>query len=153
MPTPHTFPSRWHVLTTLAVVGAMTGCAKKTATTEAATAAALTIVQGNYQAVQAGKELPASIVLRVTDKNGTGMASVPVSLVVAEGGGTVTPPSGVSDAKGEYTAKWTTGPTLADNQLRAIVPGLDPIKVYAVGIVPSDIIVAQGNNQTAKVGA
>ncbi|MBM3908960.1 MAG: hypothetical protein FJ363_12910 [Gemmatimonadetes bacterium] len=40
-----------------------------------------------------------------------------------------------------------------DNQLRASVPGLDPVKVFATAIVPTDIVVAQGNLQTAKVGA
>ncbi len=153
MSTPRFLPATRHVLTALTVVGALTGCAKAAATTEAATAATLTVVQGNYQSIQAGKELPASIILRVTDKTGASMTGIPVTLVVTEGGGTVTPASGMSDAKGEYTAKWTVGPTLSDNQLRAAVPGLDPVKVYAVGIVPSDIIVAQGNNQTAKVGA
>jgi len=151
MSTPRVYPISRRVLATLAVAGTLAGC-KKAVTTEVVTAAALTIVQGNYQSVQAGKELPAPIILRVTDKTGAAMAGIPVSLVVAEGGGSATPSSGVSDAKGEFTAKWTTGPTLADNQLRAMVPGLDPVKIYAVGVIPSDIIVAQGNNQTAKIG-
>lgn len=152
MRTPTFLPSLRYALVAVAATGAIAGC-KKTATTEVATASAITVVQGNNQAVQAGKDLPNPIVLRVTDKLGVAMAAVPVSLMVAEGGGIVTPSSGVSDTKGEFTAKWTLGPLNPDNQLRASVPGVDPIKIYATGIVPSDIIVAQGNGQVAKVGA
>jgi len=151
MRTPHSLPLRRHALASLAAAVLLAGC-QKPAATAATTAATLTLVQGDNQAVQAGKDLPHPIVLRVLDEAGTAMAGVAVTLVVAQGGGTVTPPSGVSDAKGEYTARWTLGP-LADNQLRASVPGVDPLTIRAVGIVPSDIIVAQGNGQTAKYNA
>ncbi len=130
----------------------LAGC-KKTVAVEPVVPAALTIVQGNYQSVQAGKELPVPIVLRVTDNMGTAMPGIPVSLVVSEGGGSVLPASGVSDAQGEYKAKWTTGPTFTGNRLMASVPGVDPVKIDAIGILPSDIVVAQGNNQSAKNGA
>lgn len=151
MRTPMRLPSIRPVLAALAAATLIAGC-KKAVTTEVVTPGALTVVQGNSQSVQAGKDLPNPVILRVTDKSGVAMVGVPVSLVVAEGGGTITPSSGVSDAKGEYSAKWTLGPT-ADNQLRATVSGLDPVKIYATGIIPSDIIVAQGNGQVAKNGA
>jgi hypothetical protein len=154
MSTPQHFPIARRVFATLAVVSLLTGCKK--AVTAVVEADALTVVQGNYQSVQAGKELPTPIILRATDKSGTGsaaMAALPVTLVVAEGGGSVAPASGVTDAKGEYTAKWTLGPVFSGNKLLAKVPGLDAVKLEAVGILPSDIIVAQGNMQTAKVGA
>ena len=152
MSTPQTSLSARMALAALAVVGTLTAC-KKTEATVAVTPSALTIVQGNYQSVQAGKELPSPVVLRVSDKTGAAMAGIPVSLVVSSGGGTVTPASGVSDAKGEFSAKWTVGPVLPDNQLLASIPNLDPVKINAIGILPSDIIVAQGNAQTAKVSA
>ncbi len=152
MRTPYSLSSIRRTLAALAAAGLLTGC-QKTAATEAVTAATLTVVQGNNQSIQAGKDLPNPVILRVTDKTGVAMSGIPVTLVVAEGGGTVTPSSGVSDAKGEYSAKWTLGPTLADNQVKASVPGLDPVKITATGIVPSDIIVAQGNGQAAKFGA
>lgn len=139
-------------LATLTVVGGLASCAK-TAAVAPVVAAALTVVQGNFQSVQAGKELPVPIILRVTDPTGTAMVGIPVTLVVADGGGSVLPASGLSDAQGEYKAKWTTGPTFSTNRLRANVPGLDPVTVEAIGILPSDIVVAQGNNQTAKVNA
>ncbi|MEP6780059.1 MAG: Ig-like domain-containing protein, partial [Gemmatimonadaceae bacterium] len=35
----------------------------------------------------------------------------------------------------------------------AVAPGLDPVPVLATGIMPSDLIIAQGNNQSAKAGS
>lgn len=151
MSTPPIAPMNRRALAALAAVLLLAGC-KKTAAVEPVVAAALTVVQGNAQSVQAGKELPTPIVLRVTDKTGTLMPGIPVSLVVSAGGGSVLPASGVTDAQGEYKAKWTVGPTLPVNQLVASVPGVDPVKIDAVGILPSDIVVAQGNNQSAKNG-
>lgn len=151
MRTPSIISIARPVVAVLALAALASGC-KKTAATEPVVAAALTVVQGDNQAVQAGKDLPNPIVLRVTNKTGGAMASVPVTLVVAEGGGTVTPASGTTDSKGEYSARWTLG-TTSLNQIRATVPGLDPIKIYATGILPSDLIIAQGNWQTAKAGA
>lgn len=144
----------WHRRTLVALVAltVLVGC-KKTAVTAVVEPGALTVVQGNYQSVQAGKELPLAIVMRVTDKAGAAMAGQPVSLVVSEGGGSVTPASGTSDVKGEFTAKWTSGPTFAGNKLLVKVPGLDAVRLEATGILPSDIIIAQGNNQSAKNGA
>jgi len=150
MRTPLFHSSARPALTALAAVGMLVGC-QKPAVTEAPVVAALTVVQGNDQSVQAGKELPHPVVLRVTDRSGVKMAGIPVTLVVAAGGGTVSPASGVTDAQGEYSAKWTVGP-VADNQLLASISGLDPVRITALGIVPSDIIIAQGNSQTAIKG-
>lgn len=135
----------------LLLAGSLAGC-KKTAATEPVVPGSIAVVQGDNQSVQAGKDLPNPVVLRVLSKTGTAMAGVPVALVVAEGGGTVSPASGVTDAKGEYSARWTLG-NAALNSIRATVPSLDPLKIYATGILPSDILVAQGNWQTAKAGA
>ena len=152
MSTPLIAPRNWRALAAVTAVLLVAGC-KKTVAVEPVVAAALTVVQGNYQSVQAGKELPVPIVLRVTDNGGTAMPGIPVSLVVSDGGGSVLPASGVSDAQGEYKARWTTGPTFAANRLVASVPGVDPVRIDAIGILPSDIVVAQGNNQSAKNGA
>jgi hypothetical protein len=151
MRTLLSLPSFRPALVAISATILLAGC-QKTETTEAVTASALTVVQGNYQSVQSGKDLPNPVILRVLNNTGTAMVGIPVTLVVAEGGGTVTPSSGVSDAKGEFSAKWTLGP-VADNQLRATVPGVEAVKIYATGIVPTDIVIAQGNAQAAKFGA
>ena len=80
------------------------------------------------------------------------MPGVPVTIVVASGGGSVDPASGVTDAKGEITATGTLGPNAESQSLLAQSSGLPSVIVEATGILPSTIILAQGNNQTAKVG-
>lgn len=114
--------------------------------------AAITIVQGNSQAVQAGQDLPTPLVLRVTDKSGVGLAGVSVTLTIGLGGGAVTPASATTDSRGEVKAKWTLGPGYAEQSLIAASPGVDPVTVRATGLLPSDIIIAQGNNQSVKAG-
>jgi hypothetical protein len=127
------------------------GC-KKAVPTEPLLVAALTVVQGNFQSVQAGKELPTPVILRVTDKSGIGMADIPVTLVIGEGGGSADPPSARSDAKGEVKAKWTLGPAVPGQTLVASAPGVSSVSLHAVAILPSDIVISQGNNQSAKAG-
>ena len=113
---------------------------------------AITVVQGNAQSAQAGLELPTTLILRVIDKNGLGLVDVSVSLVIGEGGGTVSPASATTDARGEVKAKWTLGPRSTVQTLLASAPGVAPVTIRATGLLPGDIIIAQGNNQAAKVG-
>jgi hypothetical protein len=122
-------------------------------TTDTPVPARLTIVQGALQQAAVGSALPTPIVLRVTGTDGAPVPQIPVSLTVTAGGGTVDPASAISDANGEVKAKWTLGPLTVAQALSASVPGLEPISVPAVGILPSDIVIAQGNNQSAKASA
>jgi len=131
----------------------LTSCAKKDVTTAVAVADALTIVQGNNQAVQGGKALPLPVVLRATDKSGAGIAGVPVTLAVGDGGGGVDPASAITDAKGEIKANWTVGTLQPGQSLYASSPGVAAVTLTAVAILPTDIIIAQGNNQSAKAGS
>ena len=114
--------------------------------------ASITIVQGNLQSVQAGMDLPTAVVLRVTDATGVGLPNLTVALTIGLGGGTVTPASATTDAKGEVKAKWTLGPGIAAQTMLAAVPGVSPVTIFATGLLPTDIIIAQGNNQSGKVG-
>ncbi len=131
----------------------LASCAKQAAVTSVAVADALTIVQGNNQAVQGGKDLPLSVVLRVTDKGGTGLAGMPITLALGDGGGAVSPASALSDSKGEITAKWTLGTLQAAQSLYATAPGVAAVTMNATALLPTDIVIAQGNNQSAKAGA
>lgn len=128
------------------------GCAAAAATTaDDPTPAALVVVQGTNQAVQGGKELPNAIVLRVLTEEGKAVEKVSVGFTVASGGGSVNPGSVLTDANGEARTKWVLGPTAPEQTLRAEVAGLDPVTISATAIVPSGIVIAQGNNQTARV--
>jgi hypothetical protein len=110
----------------------------------------LEIVQGGAQTAQAGRDLPTPIVLRVLDASGQGVAGATVSLAVTAGGGTVTPASDTTDSHGEFRAKWTLGAGVIIQSLIAAVPGVTPISIGATGLLPTQIVLLQGSNQTAK---
>jgi hypothetical protein len=111
---------------------------------------ALIVVQGTNQAVQAGKELPNAIVLRVLTEDGKPVEKVTVGFTVATGGGSVNPGSVLTDANGEARTKWVLGPTAPEQTLKAEVAGIDPVTISATAIVPTGIVIAQGANQSAK---
>src|SRR6476646_6565795 len=95
------------------------------------TPASIVIAQGANQSVQAGRDLPTPIVFRVLDSADAPIAGVTVSLTVIAGGGTVTPASDTTNARGEFTAKWTLGPGAAQQIIIAAVAGLAPASVAA----------------------
>ncbi|MCC7052003.1 MAG: hypothetical protein IT355_01970 [Gemmatimonadaceae bacterium] len=127
---------------------ALAGC-KKTVEPEAV--ALLTVVSGNLQARQAGRTLKAPIGLRATAADGTGIANAPITLVVVQGGGAGDAASVRTAANGEARVKWTLGPDAAQ-VLTATTPGVEALRVTATGIVPRDIVIAQGNNQSGRAG-
>ena len=136
------------LLTAVPTLLAFPGCTKSVEAPAAASR--LSIVQGNLQQAAAGTLLPTSVVLRVYATDGTPVAKVPVSFNVVQGGGIIDPPSVVSDANGEVKAKWTLGPGFQAQSVSGNAPGVDPVTLQAFGILPSDLVVAQGNNQVAK---
>ena len=138
------------LLTCMPTLLAFPGCTKSV---EAPVAARLSIVQGNLQQAAAGTLLPTTVVLRVYTADGTPIGKVPVSFNVVQGGGIVEPPSVVSDANGEVKAKWTLGPGFQVQAVSGSAPGVDPVILQAFGILPSELVVAQGNNQTGKASA
>jgi hypothetical protein len=115
--------------------------------------AKLVIVQGGGQAGQAGRDLPTPIVLRAVDSAGIGLSGVTVTLAVAIGGGAVTPASDTTDGRGEFKAKWTLGPGVVAQQILATVHGVAPVAVAATGLLPTRIVLVQGNSQTAKTNS
>lgn len=129
---------------------AFPGCTK---TVEAPAAARVTIVQGHGQVGAVGVTLPTPVVLRVLGTDGAPISKIPVSFNVMTGGGTVDPGTVVSDANGEVKVKWTLGTLGTAQSLSASAPGVDPVILGATGIAPSDLVIAQGNNQVARVSA
>ena len=110
----------------------------------------LVLVQGNNQQAQGGLELPNPVVVRVLDADGAPLVKFPVGFSVVQGGGSVNPGSAPSDENGEVSVKWTVGPNEVAQLIRASVPGADALNINAISLLPSDIIIAQGNNQFAK---
>ena len=113
----------------------------------------LTVVQGNLQVAAAGTQLPTQLILRVRGTDGSALTDMPVSFQVVEGGGAVDPATMRTDANGEVKVKWTLGAGAQVQSIHASVPGLDPIEINATGVLPSTIVIVQGNNQSAKAGA
>ncbi len=155
-PTPvimRTITPRYLIAALLAIVPTLVAFPGCTKAVEAPAAALLSIVQGNLQQAAAGTLLPTPVVLRVLASDGTPVAKVPVSFNVTQGGGSVDPATAMSDANGEVKAKWTLGPGSQIQSVAGNAPGVDPITLQAFGILPGDLIVAQGNNQFAKNSA
>jgi hypothetical protein len=126
---------------------AFPGCTKAT---EPAGASRLTIVQGHLQSAAVGTQLPTPLILRALSAEGRPVAGIPISFSVVQGGGTVDPATGTSDANGEVKAKWTLGPASQVQTVIGSAAGAEPVTLSALGILPSDMIIAQGNNQVAK---
>ncbi len=126
---------------------ALTGCKKAVAPLTVET---LTLVSGDLQVRQAGRQLKSPLVFRATDGGGKAVGGAVITIVVLQGGGTVDSASLKTDANGEARVKWTLGPG-ASQAVQATVTGLEPMRVTATGILPSDIVIAQGNNQSARV--
>ena len=145
--TSHSIPR----LVVAALAGAvLVACAKDDATGPSAPAA-LTIVQGNLQVRQAGRRLPVPLVYRAVNADGAGIAGVPIRFVVDAGGGSVDSASVTTDDAGEARVRWTLGMGTAQ-VLLANAPGLEPVRATATPLFPTDIVVAQGNGQSARIG-
>ena len=139
--------ARFAVAAGLLLSGALTGCKKAV---EPLTVETLTLVSGDLQTRQAGRQLKSPLVFRATNSGGKAAGGAVITIVVLQGGGSVDSASLKTDANGEARVKWTLGPE-ASQALQATVSGLEPMRVTAIGILPSDIVIAQGNNQSAKV--
>jgi hypothetical protein len=126
---------------------AMSGCKK---VVEPDAVEVLTLVSGDLQTRQAGRTLRSPLVFRATSASGKGVAGSAITIVVMQGGGAVDSASIKTDENGEARVKWTLGPEAAQ-ALVATIPGIEPLRVTASGVLPSDIVIAQGNNQSARV--
>ena len=132
----------------LPVLLAFPGCTKTAESPP--TASRLTIVQGHLQVAAVGTMLPTPVILRVLGTDGAPISKIPVSFNVMAGGGTVDPGTAISDANGEVKVKWTLGNLGSVQALTGAAPGVDAVNLSATGITPSDLVIAQGNNQVAK---
>lgn len=138
----------------LAVLAALptAACKKGAEATAPRVATALTTVQGDGQQRQAYRKLPIPLVFRATDDAAQGVPNVPLTLVVEQGGGAVDSASVRTDANGEARVRWTLGGTPAQS-LAVSAPGVRPLRATATALLPTDVVVVQGNHQTARPGA
>jgi adhesin/invasin len=140
-----------HFVALLLPVTVLTSCGAEVAVVQ--TPGAISLVQGNLQSIQGGLELPNPIIVRLLDTEGKPIAKTAVGFSVVNGGGAVNPGSALTDENGEARTKWVLGATEVNQALQAKAPGLDPLNINAIALLPTDLIIAQGNNQTAKPSA
>lgn len=136
-------------LALLALLPLVTACEKASGPLAAS---GLLVVQGNRQVAAAGTALPAPVVVRVLAEDGSPVEGTPVGFAVHLGNGTVEPATALSDANGEAKTRWTLGANQNAHELLATVPGVEAVTITATGVVPSDLLVVQGNNQVARAG-
>jgi hypothetical protein len=94
------------------------------------------VVQGNDQQGQPGEQL-SPLLVRAVDPAGNGIPNRTVLWVVQTGGGSITPPTGTTDADGFATATWTLGPAAGENTVEAQVPGIDTVTFTATATTDS----------------
>jgi hypothetical protein len=95
--------------------------------------ARLELVRGNEQAARAGLPLTDSLVVRLVDQAGAGIAARAVTWTVSGGGGTAAPETGMTDTLGYASSRWTLGPSAGRNTLDAVVPGVGAVTFRATG--------------------
>lgn len=132
-----------------AATAALGACQKATAP---AAARELSLVQGDGQVRQAGRRLPIPLVFRAVGSDGRAVKDLPVTVAIELGGGSVDSASVKTDANGEARVRWTLGQSPAQ-ALSATAPGVAPVRAQATALVPNEIVIVQGNNQSARVGA
>jgi hypothetical protein len=117
------------------------------------TAKSLVLVSGGGQTAATSATL-APITMLVVDAAGNPKAGVTLSFAVTTGGGTVTPASAGTDAKGNASAIWTLGPTAGTQTLTVSGPGLTSIVVpaTATGAATNQIVLTQQPTATQTAG-
>lgn len=122
----------------------------------ASSANGLAGVSGDGQTAAVGTELPQPLVVQVTDAFGNPIEGVTVTWT-AEGGGTVSAPSTVTDAEGRTSVTRTLGSTAGAQTTLASSEGLAGSPVVfthaATAGTPSDVQIVSGNEQVAAPGA
>jgi adhesin/invasin len=123
------------------------GISGHTALTVVATAAAITPVAGSSQRAAAGSLLPQAVVVRVTSRRNRPVDGVLVTFKLADGQGSVDPPTAVTDADGRARTVWTLGDLPGRQTLLASVDRLDS----ALAVVAEADPVAANTRLTALV--
>lgn len=124
-----------------------------THTASAGLPAALQIAQGDNNTAPAGFALAESLVVRLVDANGNGVAGRAVAWGVTAGGGSVSPTSSNTDANGLSATRWTLGATAGTNTAFASAAGfVANFSATGTSDVPTKISIFSGNNQTGAAG-
>lgn len=89
------------------------------------------VAQGQAQSGKVAAVLKNDIVIRVVGPTNQPMVGIPVTFTVTEGGGGISPQSGVTNALGELATKWTMGAVAGQNSIAATAGSLPVASVRA----------------------
>ena len=109
--------------------------------------AALTVLEGTDQSVNAGTAVPVVPAVKATRDDGTPLASVPVDFTVLSGGGSVTGGAAFTGTDGiARPTRWVLGVNPGSNRLQAITSGRPAVSFDATGVLatPAQIIAGGG---------
>lgn len=137
------------LLGTLAAAAMVAGCRDEASTgpeiIPSKDYAARVIQQGgDVQVGPVAGSLPQQLAVKVTDAGGAPVQGALVNWVVIEGGGSVNPPTGISDQAGFVRTTWTLGSTLGSNRVRGYLTGaylLDSVTFTAIAVNGSGVII------------
>jgi VCBS repeat-containing protein len=99
----------------------------------AGSASRVNIIDGDDQTAPPGATLERPLVVEVVDEANNPVVNAAVEWVVAQGGGSATPPSNRTDGQGRASTQWTLGPAPGNNILNAVVSGVGRAEFSAVG--------------------
>lgn len=140
------------------VIGAGLSASACGGPTDTVLISSLDVISGNGQIAAPSTVLPQPLVLRVSATNGGGIPGQTVTFQVTAGGGSVSPSSAISDARGLVSVTWTLGPSSSRDEMTAQVTGAtvsgSPIVATLVATVDRPTVtVVSGNGQISTVGA
>ncbi len=127
---------------------------RDTVTVTANAPATVTKIAGDAQSATAGTAVAVSPSVSVLDATGAPVIGVPVTFVVASGGGSVTGGSATTNASGVATmGTWTLGSTAGQNSLTVTAGAVTTtFTATATAGAASSIIISNGDGQSAVAG-
>jgi hypothetical protein len=146
-----TFPAWASLLALLAA-----GCADKVTDPPPSKAVEIRILAGDDQQSEPGAPLRDSLAVRVTDRDGAGVAGVRVDFVVTSGGGSATPVQRSTDEGGIARAAWTLGTGAGEQRLDARSSGVPAVTFRARAIArepATGLELVKGDSQVGYAAA
>ena len=96
----------------------------------------LDIIGGNEQTGTVGTVLPETLIVRYFSATQGLVSGAQARWTVRQGGGSINPLSGTTDASGQAKALWTLGPNPGFNQVTVNVDDFGTLSFVATGRVP-----------------
>lgn len=135
--------------------GTLTPAISDQITLAAGAASSIAPSAGNNQTAAAGTDLSVAPAVLVTDGAGNPVAGVAVTFAVTGGGGTIQGGTASTGSNGiAASSKWTLGPTVGTNTVKASSGGLEVSFTATATVGPAArLVVIGGNNRTGIVAA